>query len=566
MVLPVLPVLPALLLLPLLALAHPTPHPDGSDCSEERSLPSRWYHESGHPVEQLFNRQNGVNPTDGVAYPAVGSPQWSAGFPDYIPDLNHLPQEWVNALNTAVAAGKIPDNPVATDTGGTPTYPPGVNPGSPEICSASVGCRSPYDIWDAPNGVLGISFDDGPSSGSAMLYDFLKQSKAPSTHFMIGYNIKLSPALFLRAFEELGSDIAVHTWSHRHMTTLSNLAILGEFGWSMELIKNSTGGRLPRYWRPPYGDADNRVRAIAREVFGLQTIIWNRDTSDWSLPGGTTLQAINASMTQWLNGPKSPGLVILEHELTNLAAQAFIDAYPLMVSTGWKIESVADIDGKSVYLNSQDSISPVQRVNGVLLGQTVSLVSSTSSTPSSTSTSDPAKPTTTSHTGSNNTGTNTSQSGKNGSIQSTISKFAGAFGAVFLTVVFYACITLLYRRTASTLFLASALQEHEREKSDEIRLGEEACYVCIHFALELRGEFRTLRASYNTRIYVVEVLNRAKRNQENFTFRVFDRITFGVTQLVGWAFHIIYCEVQGENIEKGKKGEKTLEGYWGGGE
>lgn len=146
--------------------------------------------------------------------------------------------------------------------------------------------------------------------------------------------------------------------------------------------------------------------------------------------GGTTLQAINASMTKWLNGPKSPGLIILEHELTNQTVQAFEDAYPLMVQTGWKMESTARVNDSSVYLNSEDSISPVEQVNGVLVQQTYSL-------PSTSSTSGPANPSSTGD-ASGNTGTNTSQSGNSVSIRSAISKFAGAFGAIFLTVVFYA--------------------------------------------------------------------------------------------------------------------------------
>lgn len=214
------------------------------------------------------------------------------------------------------------------------------------------------------------------------------------------------------------------------MTTLSNLEIVAEFGWSMEIIKNSTGGRLPRYWRPPYGDADNRVRAIGRELFGLQTVFWNQDTADWTLlTGGTTPQAINASLTRLLNGPKSPGLMILEHELSNSTSQVFEDAYPLMLSTGWKLMSAADINGTTAYLNSQDNTSPVEPANGVIVGQTGPVRSTTTSTSAST----PAEPTS-----SSNTGTNTSQSGNNGSIQSTISKLAGALGAIFLTVVFYA--------------------------------------------------------------------------------------------------------------------------------
>lgn len=170
----VLPVLSALLLLPLLVLAHPTPQPDGSDCgSVKRSLPGRWYQPEGHPVEKLFKRQNGTVPTDGVTYPAVGSPEWLAGYPAVPPDSTKMPQEWINALNQAVAAGKIPNTPLATGNGdNTPTYPNGGNPNDPSICSASYGCRGPEDIWDAPAGVLGLSFDDGPTEVSAHVVVF----------------------------------------------------------------------------------------------------------------------------------------------------------------------------------------------------------------------------------------------------------------------------------------------------------------------------------------------------------------------------------------------------------
>ena len=166
----VLPVLSVLLLLPLLAFAHPTPHPDGSDCSSEkvkRSLPSRWYHEAGHPVERLFKRQNGDKPSDGVAYVPVGSPEWSAGFPGLTPNVNNMPKEWTDALNSAVIAGKIPNHPLARVSGGNVVYPSGSNAAGPEICSGASGCRNPNDIWDAPDGVVAISFDDGPSLVSA---------------------------------------------------------------------------------------------------------------------------------------------------------------------------------------------------------------------------------------------------------------------------------------------------------------------------------------------------------------------------------------------------------------
>ena len=162
----VLPTLSALLLLPLLALAHPAPHPDGP---VKGALPGKWYHDPGHPVERLFRRQGGNVPTDGVAYPQVGSAQWAAGFPGQYPDVTKLPPEWVAALNASVAAGNIPNIPVATNPGGgaNPVYPQGTNPAGPVVCSGTDQCRNPDDIWDAPSGVLAVGFDDGPSDVSA---------------------------------------------------------------------------------------------------------------------------------------------------------------------------------------------------------------------------------------------------------------------------------------------------------------------------------------------------------------------------------------------------------------
>lgn len=64
----------------------------------------------------------------------------------------------------------------------------------------------------------------------------------------------------------------------------------------MQVLADNNFGKIPLYWRPreitssgssvktscrlpdsrlaAYGDVDNRVRAIAREIFGLKTIIW----------------------------------------------------------------------------------------------------------------------------------------------------------------------------------------------------------------------------------------------------------------------------------------------------
>jgi len=202
---------------------------------------------------------------------------------------------------------------------------------------------------------------------------------------MIGTNILANPSLFTFAFETLKGDIAGHTWTHPYMTTQTNEQVVGQLGWTMQLIHNSTGGRVTKYWRPPYGDADNRVRAIAKEVFGLQAILWNQDTDDWSIgePGGTTVEAVNANLTAWITGPKSPGLIILEHELTNQTVQCFIDAFPQIKANGWNIvsqASMANAGGAWANLGPDGSVL----AKGILASD--SMASPTPSTTSTTAT------------------------------------------------------------------------------------------------------------------------------------------------------------------------------------
>lgn len=342
----------ALSLVPL-AHAHPIENP------VENRLPTRWFHHEDHPVHALFRRGD-----NGEQFEEAGSPAWTEAYPVLTPNATEMPQAWKDALKAAEDAGKIPQIPQSKSDGDDPVYPKG----SPEVCSTTPKCRQPDDIWDAPEGYFGTGFDDGPFLGSPMLYDFLEEKNIGATHFMIGMYIRADPATFLRAFNMEGADIAVHTYSHLYMTTLSNEDVLAQLAWTMQIIHDTTGGRVPRYWRPPYGDADNRVRAIAKEVLGMQIIMWNQDTEDWSMGknGGTTKEQIAKSMTEWLTGPKTTGLMVLEHELNNATVQAFIDAVPEIEANGWKMVSQArladgDLDNgqAGVWQNAADSTGDV---------------------------------------------------------------------------------------------------------------------------------------------------------------------------------------------------------------
>jgi hypothetical protein len=80
-----------------------------------------------------------------------------------------MPKFWQDFIETAINEGKIPDIPQTTLLNGIPTYPTGIDPTSPKICSGGTfACRIEGDYWDAPDGEIAISFDDGPTAVSGI--------------------------------------------------------------------------------------------------------------------------------------------------------------------------------------------------------------------------------------------------------------------------------------------------------------------------------------------------------------------------------------------------------------
>lgn len=143
-------------------------------------------------------------------------------------------------------------------------------------------------------------------------------------------------------------------------TTLSNEQVLAELGFTMRAIYDVTG-RLPLFWRPPYGDTDNRVRVIAKEVFGMIPVLWNKDTNDWQIgeKPDHTVDSVANEMKGWFHEPKNPGIVALEHELNDDTVQVFMNVYPEASQTGWKFQSVADAFGFNWYQNSKTNDAEV---------------------------------------------------------------------------------------------------------------------------------------------------------------------------------------------------------------
>jgi peptidoglycan/xylan/chitin deacetylase (PgdA/CDA1 family) len=305
------------------------------------------------------------------------------------PPKSSLPQAWIDSLEALQKAGKIPDIPVSTqsDAAGDVKYPGKLGYDDNTVCSWTItGCFGKNDLHESPDKTWVISFDDGPTSVSSGLYDYLYAKKQAGTHFMIGSQILQYKDAAIHA-SQTKQQLAVHTWAHTLQTTKDNYEVLGELGWTMQIIYDLTG-RVPNVWRPPQGDIDNRVRAIAEGVFNLTAVMWDAECNDWCIgddgksacPGekpGQSQKSVKKAINKALKRPKSPGVMLLEHELNKYTVGFFEAYYPKLKKLGWKPKSVADAFTLPWYHNAKSYNDAPVAVNSMVYSDIATTVAST---------------------------------------------------------------------------------------------------------------------------------------------------------------------------------------------
>jgi peptidoglycan/xylan/chitin deacetylase (PgdA/CDA1 family) len=94
-----------------------------------------------------------------------------------------------------------------------------------------------------------------------VLVDYLSSFGQKTTYFQIGSQILDGYQVTQRQYSE-GHEIGVHTWSHPDLTTLSDEQIYAELQWTIYII-HAAIGQTPKFFRPPFGSIDDRVRTVA---------------------------------------------------------------------------------------------------------------------------------------------------------------------------------------------------------------------------------------------------------------------------------------------------------------
>ncbi|KAF8945456.1 chitin deacetylase [Haplosporangium gracile] len=293
---------------------------------------------------------------------------------DQVPDVNH-PQvkAWINEIDWS----NVPNIPVAQGLPDAPRFPkcPPQEQVNPDYCWWScAACLQPTDVVSCPTeGHWGLTYDDGPSVASKALMKYLGEKDLSATFFIVGSRVVEYPDI-LREQVAAGHHIAMHTWSHGGLTTLTNEQIVAEVKWTEKIIRDVTGLTM-KYIRPPYGDCDNRVREILRQM-GYTNVIWSQgwDTNDWRLPLNTiktsdiistfknaidSVGLVKSQETGALEGP-----ITLEHDLTLQTVDLSKTIIPIGMEKGLKPMNLAQcLSDPSPYQGTGKSFVPLIKDN-----------------------------------------------------------------------------------------------------------------------------------------------------------------------------------------------------------
>jgi peptidoglycan/xylan/chitin deacetylase (PgdA/CDA1 family) len=131
-------------------------------------------------------------------------------------------------------------------------------------------------------GELALTFDDGPNPAwTPRLLEILASHDVRATFFLVGSHAQAEPEL-VRRIVAAGHAIGNHSWSHLNLALTGAVRVREELSRTSQALEQIAGVPV-RWFRPPFGARRPAVLREARQL-GMEPVLWNAMTSDWSEP------------------------------------------------------------------------------------------------------------------------------------------------------------------------------------------------------------------------------------------------------------------------------------------
>lgn len=195
-----------------------------------------------------------------------------------------------------------------------------------------------YYIGDTSQKVIYLTFDEGYEAGySSKILDVLKDNDVKATFFVTGHYLESQPDLVKRMADE-GHIVGNHSYKHLDHTQVSDEEMIEDITSCYDLITETTGVEMPKFFRPPAGVYSVRTLEIAQKL-GYKTIFWSFAYKDWDTQNQPSSgEAYNMVMDNYHNG-----CIMLLHAVSEANTNALDDIIKSLKNEGYEFKLLTEL-------------------------------------------------------------------------------------------------------------------------------------------------------------------------------------------------------------------------------
>jgi peptidoglycan/xylan/chitin deacetylase (PgdA/CDA1 family) len=197
-------------------------------------------------------------------------------------------------------------------------------------------------IWRGPRDrrVIALTFDDGPSPGTADLLELLDRHRVRATFFLCGANARRHRSI-AADIVAAGHETGNHTETHAPLWLRSPRFVRSEIERAQHSITDASG-LAPRWFRPPFGVRWFGMREALHNS-GLLNVMWSSLARDWRLPA--------AAVARRVVGGAANGAIVCLHDGRQMqpfpdianTLEAVRTAIPILLEQGWTFVTIGEL-------------------------------------------------------------------------------------------------------------------------------------------------------------------------------------------------------------------------------
>ncbi len=214
--------------------------------------------------------------------------------------------------------------------------------GAPPIGNAGKDQLKQYDAFymgEPDEKVLYLTFDAGYENGcTEQILDILQRQQVPAAFFLVGNYLEKNADLVRRMAKE-GHIVGNHTMHHPDMSKLTEKAAFSRELQDLEaLYRETTGGEMAKFYRPPQGVYSEENLKMAQEL-GYKTVFWSLAHVDWNNDSQPTREKALARLL-----PRThPGAVILLHSTSQTNAAILEELIETWKGEGYRFATLEEL-------------------------------------------------------------------------------------------------------------------------------------------------------------------------------------------------------------------------------